>query len=186
MKTQALLLPFLTLACMMAAAPALADCVLLRQYRDDKRIMHHFSLQTLKEGNDIASSCTSICRTEAVYIPAIDATKLRGNDKVKEVLLRCTFSVGHGAKPESGRVLAESTLPITSLRIRKEIAPTRPNAAPYAISPRAPAISSSNTGFEDAEQESHDDSSQRYPQPRASDSSKPFDRTTRPIGTTRY
>lgn len=181
MKTQALLLPLLTLASLMAA-PAFADCVLIRQYQDEKRIMQHFSTQTLREGNNIDTSCTTACRKEAVYIPAIDAAKLRGNEKVKDVLLRCSYTVGRGAKPESGRVLAESTIPVTSLRIRNEAKPQRHNAAPYAISPRAPATVS-NGG---SQQKQNYEFSPRHPQNFGGSASSPYAQPTRPTGTTQY
>jgi hypothetical protein len=196
MKTQAPHIVFLTLALLMAATPALADCLLVRMYRDEKRIMHHFSTQTLAAGKNDNVLCTSACRKEAEYMPSIDAVQLRNNTQVKEVLLRCSYTAGRNASPESSKVLAESTLPITRLKVRKESAPLRPNASPYAISPRASAaisrMSSQNSAItssdtkdapsDNAQQKQNYDLSPRYQQNREKSAVSPYARPTPPAG----
>jgi hypothetical protein len=120
MKIQAL--PFILLALTLGVTPAAqaaGDCALMRMYKDEKKIMQHFSTQTLREGGANASLCSSSCRRQAETIPMIDANQLKDKKNVTTALLRCTYSDNYGSHATNSKTIAESTVPIGQLRLEE-------------------------------------------------------------------
>ncbi len=152
MKTQ---VPFVALAlCLTFASAAQAgECALVRMYKDNKKIMQHFSTQTLVDGAGNNSACSSACRREAGIIPPVDTNVLTSKKNATTALLRCTFSDNYGGHRTNSKTIAESTVPITQLRapspssLRSSLQGQRPASSdviraeiPHPTAPVAPVV----------------------------------------------
>jgi hypothetical protein len=103
------------------SAPALAgECLIQRFYRDDKKILRHFSIEPLgRESRSNSSTCSSACRQEAQYLKPEDAETLskKGNPKT-QATIECTFREDY-QKAKEARKVVDATVPTTSLQMRR-------------------------------------------------------------------
>lgn len=135
MKTQATLLLSIV-GILLASNASAGNCSLVRMYKDSKKIMQHMSTQTLSDGVSNTSSCSTACRRQAEILPVIDSNTLKNKKAVSTALLRCTYSDNYGGRDTNGKIIGESTVPIT--RLRSDTSSLSQRVAPLIQTPRSP------------------------------------------------